>query len=176
MTEYIAVYATIKKTAFGWYVPVGGVIAGIFEAFALTEQDYTSIAAIYALVLIDTVTGIYRAKKNGRPLSSRGFGQLFGKVIAYGIFYLVVHTIRVATSESVGIEYIGSWIENTAIFAILLREAWSILENLAIDLKPYMEALRGFIKLKQELTIPEPEPVYNDEENEILEDGEGEIL
>ena len=118
-----AAISSVKKATGSDFILGGATIASIFESFAFKEDDLIAIGGIAALVFLDTVTGMYRAYKDGRKLTSCGFSALFSKVVVYAIFVVTVHTLATVMFGRAGFDVVGKWIESTSLFAILLREA-----------------------------------------------------
>lgn len=91
-------------------------------------NDWQFLSALFVLVMLDTVLGIWKNLKT-KSLSSRGFAGFFEKIGLYASFLIVTHILVnfKINDKSIGV---FEWIDNVFYSAIMVREAISILENI----------------------------------------------
>ena len=82
------------------------------------------------LIVIDSCLGFWRAL-NEKKVSSKGFGMIFKKMLMYMILLILSHVLVNFKIEGKQTS-IFMWFDDLVYSAILLREAISILENIAI--------------------------------------------
>lgn len=113
---------------------LGGIITCIHQAW---DRDHVVswelITGLATLIIIDTFLGVWKHTKLG-TISSSGFGSFAGKVIIYVLFEKTVEQIA-------GIKIL-EWTGDVLISALLIREAISIIENMA-SIRP--ELIPGWI-------------------------------
>lgn len=137
----------------------GGFYRFIFLSWTLTPfvglfnkyffADWQFLGWLGVLIGIDTVLS-FTIHFKSRTLSSNGFSKLFVKLIIYSCFLILTHVI---TNFKVGgaANDIFSWFDSMAYSAIIIREAISILEKMAV-LSPglipdwILSKLKGFDK------------------------------
>jgi len=85
--------------------------------------SWNLFTGVVVLLLIDTVLGVWKHWQM-KTLSSNGFGKLFGKVIIYWAFFKMADIVA-------RVQMLG-WTGDFMVSALLIREAISITENMAI--------------------------------------------
>lgn len=102
-------------------------------------SDWNFLASLLVLIALDTITGIAKHWRAG-TVSSKGFGNVIGKLLLYGVVLIVVkHLGNIALLQ---------WVGDFAMSALLLREGISVLENVAV-LRPGLLP-KGLLKKLQE--------------------------
>lgn len=85
--------------------------------------SWNLFTGVVVLLMIDTVLGMWKHWKL-KTLSSNGFSKLFGKVIIYWAFFKMADVVA-------RVQMLG-WTGDFMVSALLIREAISITENMAI--------------------------------------------
>jgi phage-related holin len=98
------------------------------EKYLFADWQFLHFLAV--LVFIDTFLGFWKGYLTAR-VSSKAFAFLFTKVIIYGCFLIVVHTLTHFTVKG-EVNPFFQWLDSFAYAAILVRESISILENMAM--------------------------------------------
>jgi len=93
-------------------------------------SDWQFIIWVFLLVALDTFTGVWKAWKT-KTISSKSFAQVISKLTVYGIFLIVLHALGNFTVNKISNTWFG-WVDNIGFSTIMIREAISIFENLAI--------------------------------------------
>jgi len=93
-------------------------------------SDWQFITFMTILIVIDSCLGFWRAL-NEKKVSSKGFGMIFKKMLMYMILLILSHVLVNFKIEGKQTS-IFMWFDDLVYSAILLREAISILENIAI--------------------------------------------
>ena len=91
-------------------------------------NDFRFAAFLAILVMLDTVTGVWKAIKL-KKVSSKGFGSVITKVLVYGIFAIVLHILETFSDKDV-VKFAFDWIGTAGYVAMLVRESISVIENL----------------------------------------------
>lgn len=93
-------------------------------------SDWEFLGWVFLFVFLDTLTGVWKAIKR-KDLNSKSFGGVVIKIIVFSIFLIVIHALKDFT---VGGKSSGwfDWVDNAAYGTLMVREAISIFENLAI--------------------------------------------
>ena len=91
-------------------------------------NDWQFLSALFVLILLDTLLGIWKNLKT-KSLSSRGFAGFFEKRGLYASFLIVTHVLITFTVDGKAVG-VFAWIDNVFYSAIMVREAISILENI----------------------------------------------
>lgn len=99
----------------------------LFEKYIFS--DYEFLIFLIVIVSIDTVIGFLKAF-HLHNVSSKGFSLIFTKFIVYTSLLILTHTLKHYTVAGEP-NHIFGWIDNFIYSAIILREAISILENIA---------------------------------------------
>lgn len=119
-------YLFATFVAGAWWKAVLSGIAG-FASFILPDQAKQEGAmTVGLLVLIDTVTGILAAKREGHKITSEGFSRTVSKGIVYAC---LVITASVAAKSLFGAGDKRDFVIGAALTWLTLTEAKSILEN-----------------------------------------------
>ena len=106
-------------------------LAAINDAFReYFFQDWQFAYYLAILILIDTILGLWRNLKS-RTISSRGFARFFEKVALYFIVLILTHVLTHFRIEGEPVRLLG-WIDDSFFVAMIIREAISILENIAV--------------------------------------------
>jgi phage-related holin len=121
-----------------------GPILNIIEKYFFNDWEFAIWISL--LVGLDTFTGMWKAFRK-KELSSKGYGQVITKIIIYGIFLIVCHALQNFTIGKTNSGWFG-WIDNIAFGTLMVREAISIFENLAI-ISPTVFPTKWIDKLKQ---------------------------
>jgi len=96
-------------------------------------NDWQYLGFLTVLVTIDTILGTYKAIKN-KSLESKAYGRVLEKVLLYASVLVVAHVMTrftIAGRES----GLLNWFDDLMLTAIMVREAISIMENIA-EIKP----------------------------------------
>ena len=105
-------------------IPLSPLI-GIVEKYLFADWEYLKFLIIF--MIIDTLASWwYHFKK--KDFSSKGFSQLFTKIIIYSLLLIIAHGFA---SYSIGGETIEAmkWFRTFICTALLVREAISIVEK-----------------------------------------------
>lgn len=110
---------------------ITGVTVNLLEKYLekYLFSDWQFIGFLGILMVIDTVLGIVKHWKN-HTVSSQGFSKVFTKCLIYGALLIVVHVLTNFKVDGTVSTAFG-WIDDTVYAGMLLREAISILENMA---------------------------------------------
>lgn len=92
-------------------------------------NDWPFLISLAVVVSCDTLLGLWLSVRQ-RRLSSRGFGRLFQKVAAYGLFLVAVHAAATHTVAGQVNTLLG-WLDAVAYSSVLARELLSIVEKTA---------------------------------------------
>lgn len=126
---------TLFKISHELYNPTLLLSASIFAALSeLFEKylfnDWQYLIFMVTLVAIDSVLGAYAAYKR-KELSSKGWGKIIEKLLIYFSFLVMTHVLMFVTINGQPVTLL-SWLDDTLFFAILIREAISVVENAAL--------------------------------------------
>lgn len=91
-------------------------------------NDWEFLAFLCLLIVLDTVTGVWKSIKYHR-ISSSAFGRLFEKIVVYGIALIVIHALTTFPKSDTAKAVFG-WVEHLGYAAFMVREGISIFENL----------------------------------------------
>lgn len=108
---------------------VGVVLIPVFNILEkYIFKDWEFLAFLIVLIMVDTALGIYKHWKM-KTVSSKGFSQLFEKILIYTAALVVTH---VMTNFMVSGEpnALFGWVDRLIYGAIMVREAISIFENI----------------------------------------------
>ena len=103
-------------------------IIQIFEKYFF--NDWQFLGFLVVLMSIDTITGFIKYWKL-KQISSKGFSALFIKFLLYSSVLITGHVLtqfQINGNQNI----IFSWIDDLIYSAIVVREAISIFENIAI--------------------------------------------
>jgi phage-related holin len=125
-------------------VPLASVLAFIEKYI---YADWSFLISLFILIFLDTVLGIAKAFMTN-SIQSKKFGDIFLKIVLYAVFLIVVHVLMSFTingNHPVLVDYIDDF----AMSSLMLREGWSIVENIALikpDLLPksILKKLKAF--------------------------------
>jgi hypothetical protein len=121
-------------------------------------NDWNLLISLGLLILLDTVTGVWRALKkkdpNGKGFTKRGFSKIITKLIVYVGWLLLIGVLEKATIEGRP-NIVTDWIHTGAITILMIREAISAGENLLAirpdgRLKKIVEKLSDFFETDKE--------------------------
>lgn len=104
------------------------VLSELFEKYLFNDWQY--LIFMVTLVAIDSVLGAYAAYKR-KELSSKGWGKIIEKLLIYFSFLVMTHVLMFVTINGQKVTLL-SWLDDTLFFAILIREAISVVENAAL--------------------------------------------
>lgn len=123
LAEYLA------PEKLGTPLKVGAVAAPAFSIFeTYLFDDWQFLAFLCILVLIDTITGFWKAFKY-KKIQSAAFGRLFEKIAVYAISLVTIHALSEFPKTDTA-QVIFGWIEHLGYAAFMVRESISIFENL----------------------------------------------
>jgi len=105
-----------------------------FETYIF--HDWGFIKYLGILIVVDTLIGIYKAKKQ-KKFSWKKLGKLQDKLITYISILVLVHVITSFTVED-KVVTLFHWIRLGALSGIMAKEAVSILKNLAAVNKSFI--------------------------------------
>lgn len=109
---------------------LGGVKA-VFEQYIFSDWQFAYFLII--IIAVDTVLGTYKAWKS-KSLESRAYGRLFEKVLLYGCVLIMTNVLVTFTISGVATGMFN-WLDDALYCGIMVREAISIVENVA-EIKP----------------------------------------
>lgn len=115
-TKKIEELFTKVEALIGW-------LTGLLVSFTAPIAPFILVA--FGLILVDAITGIIAAKKNGDKITSRGFYRTVEKIVVYAGAILSCEAVHVVFLPSVPITYGAS-------LAIVMTELKSVLENTTI--------------------------------------------
>jgi toxin secretion/phage lysis holin len=140
-----------------------GVIVATIAQFISTYifADIEFVKWLAVLIVIDTILGFIDAVSKGK-VSSKGFGMIIKKIIAYGVVLCVIHILTNFKVEGTKNE-LFNWFTQIGYSALVVRESISILENsgkFAPNLIPawILKRLKAFDKSGK------PEDLHGDKE------------
>jgi phage-related holin len=107
-----------KLAANPWFKVFAAIVLFFFD-----EANFTATAAVFVLILMDTVTGVIAAYKTGTLIESH---KLLRTAIKVAVYFLLISAGRVS-EHAVRIPFI----DETVIAALAITELFSILENAA---------------------------------------------
>ena len=110
------------------YASVFAVLSEFFEKYLFSDWQYLVFLVI--MVAIDSILGAYAAYKR-QELSSKGWGKIIEKLLIYFSFLVMTHVLMFVTINGQKVTLL-SWLDDTLFFAILIREAISVVENAAL--------------------------------------------
>lgn len=126
-----SMFANITDRNFITLTAAFGGLKAAFNNYVFSDWQFLIFLAV--LVGVDTALGTYKAWK-AKSLESRGWGRVIEKVLLYG-------SVLITTSALIRFPIAGTptglfdWADNVMYCAIMVREALSILENVA-EIKP----------------------------------------
>ena len=93
-------------------------------------NDWEFLKFLFVICIVDTALGFFKAiiQKN---VSSKGFSMVFSKLITYMSALITTHVLVSFTIDK-QVNIIFSWFNTVVFSAIIVREAISIFENIAI--------------------------------------------
>lgn len=109
-------------------------------------NDWEFIRFLIVLIVIDTILGVWKSYIK-KCISSKGWGQVIRKLIAYSSLLILTHVMAEFTISGVKNVLFG-WFPQFAYSAIIVRECISIVENIGI-LNPNLLPARILEKLKE---------------------------
>lgn len=98
-------------------------VLGVSAGFLFGVDFYQFVWVIVALVVLDTITGIWGAKASGEMISSKRFITSVPKLLRYLIFIAAGHLLQ----SLIGINL---YIENAILIYLATTEFISVAENL----------------------------------------------
>lgn len=102
----------------------------------LLDVDPVVVVALCGLVVVDFITGVYRAWRNGgaESITSKGFRKTFEKVALYAAAILIAMVVGNVCGHSERLpEFLRSWLLQAPHYvfaAVMVLEGGSILENI----------------------------------------------
>lgn len=100
------------------------------------------ILPLVVLVILDTATGIAAARKKGESIQSLKLGDATNKLLGYLSLH-VVTIILAAIAAAIGLTW-AAFLTILVVVYMIVRESWSILENvdiMGIDVPPALRRL-----------------------------------
>ena len=150
MKQFLSEYHSSFLAQFITDISLGSVLAVVLQfvrQYLFSDIEFAKVLAV--MIGIDTLLGIILSFRSG-TISSKGFGMVLKKIVAYGAVLFVIHAL---TSFPVNGEKnsLFDWFTQIGYGALVVREAISILENagkLAPGLVPtwILKRLKGFDK------------------------------
>lgn len=101
-------------------------VAQLFNQYVFNDWEF--LPFVIVLVILDTLTGVWKSLKHG-SFSSYSFGGFMTKVILYAVYLFVLHGLTSFSSKD-SVMSLFSWVEQLGYAAIVVREAVSIIENI----------------------------------------------
>jgi len=99
-------------------------------------QDWGFVAYLIVPIMLDTLIGSYRAKKQGK-FQWKKFDKIVDKLITYITILILVHVMTSFTIEDTTIT-VFQWMRITVFSALMAKEGYSILKNLAAMNRGYV--------------------------------------
>lgn len=110
-----------------------------------------------ALIVLDTVTGVYKAKKRNHPITSKRFGHVISKFVLYQVAIISAYIVELMVNQP---DYLP--IARIVTVGIALTELKSILENLAsVTGANIWSFLLAYLKRKDEVIAEVAETLDN---------------
>lgn len=106
--------------------------------------DWPFAVSLAMLIGVDTALGVYRGYRTG-TLSSHRFKRVFHKVGLYLLLLIASHQLRTVTIQGAP-QPVLAWLDRALLNAVVLYEAWSILENTAQALPGLGKRLRPILR------------------------------
>ena len=133
-----------------------------FETYIF--QDWGFARFLVVPIILDTFLGAYRAKKQGK-FKWGEFDRIIDKLISYMAILILVHVMTSFTVADKNVT-IFHWMRVAVFSALMVKEAYSILKNIAAMNKSYvpvwlLERFKQFDK-SGKFTIEEDEKEEND--------------
>jgi len=117
-------------------------------------SDWNFLAFLLVLMFLDLVTGVVKAWKKGKFITSTGFRDTVIKVFQYGIFLIVIHVL---ISFQINGETVAllNYADEAGYTFLIVIEAKSIFENLQsinpkLDLTIIIEKLKAVSSKKKD--------------------------
>jgi phage-related holin len=107
-------------------------ITGVLSNF-FSEMNYTTLAILIAVSSLDTVTGIWKARKNN-SLETGVMAKLLTKAALYAITFFLGYTLTIVTDQW-GFAQVFTFAGYSLHYFMIARESLSILENME-EIKP----------------------------------------
>lgn len=101
-------------------------VAQLFNQYVFDDWEF--LPFVIVLVILDTLTGVWKSLKFG-SFSSYSFGGFMTKVILYAIYLFVLHGLTNFSSKD-SVMSLFTWVEQLGYAAIIVRESVSIVENI----------------------------------------------
>lgn len=121
----------IKTHKLFFYLFAGWNFAPIISFFEkYVYDDWTFLKFLFVICAVDTLLGILKALKQ-KNLSTKGFGMVLIKIIIYSSALITSHVLVSFTIHNNG-TVLFTWFDNVIFAAIIVKEAASIFENIAI--------------------------------------------
>jgi len=92
-------------------------------------DDWQYLIYLGILFIVDTVTGFMKAMKYG-TISSSGFGRVIRKMVSYFSVLILAHVLTNFKIDG-EVSTLFGWVDDFAYTSLLIKEAISILENIA---------------------------------------------
>jgi toxin secretion/phage lysis holin len=102
------------------------ILVELFEKYIFSDWDFLRFLVVF--LILDTLTSWWYHIRE-KDFSSKGFAQLFVKLIIYSILLIVAHVFTGYTIQS-NPEVVFDWFGTFICTALLVREGISIVENL----------------------------------------------
>jgi toxin secretion/phage lysis holin len=113
------------------YLLLGWLFAPIIqfiEKYVFNDWDY--LRFLFIIAMVDTALGTYKALLK-RQFSSRSFGACINKIVVYMAALITTHVMISFTVHNKAYP-VFSWFDTVVFSAIIIREAVSIFENIAV--------------------------------------------
>lgn len=127
----------------GWSIPTT-LILEFVEKWIYSDWDFLVFLGI--LIVLDTISGFVKAYKTN-SVHSKKFADLIIKVLIYILLLITIHVLMNFTVNGKHPKFVA-YIDDFLLTAMMVREALSIFENLAI-INPNLVPKSILRKLKQ---------------------------
>lgn len=111
----------------GWAKWLGTTSGAVLGYFLPTDELRGIAVAIFGLIVIDSITGIWAAKKSGEKIESAKLGRIITKILTYSV------TLAAAVFSTRALPMLGPKMVEIAAMAIMgliaVREVKSVWEN-----------------------------------------------
>jgi toxin secretion/phage lysis holin len=115
----------IAYAILGWAIAP---FAAFFKEYVF--DDFEFLKFLFVICAVDTALGFFKAVVH-KNVSSRGFSMVFTKIIIYSAALICSHVLVSFTVHNKAYA-VFSWVDTVIFSGIIVREAVSIFENIAL--------------------------------------------
>jgi len=120
MEKFISILVSLKE-----FISAKSFISIIVSSLVvLFGQNIVIIQALFILIIVDLITGIFKSLKSQCKITSRRLLETVKKTILYALFLI-------ATNQCVRISSVFNWVHIFTASFLAITELLSIIENLA---------------------------------------------